>query len=234
MDTNFIVGKTAIITGVSRGLGKELTHQLLDLGATVIGWGRTQPDYQHPQFFFIHCQVQNPESVQQAWEKSQAISSNIHFLINNGGFGAFAPIEKIDPSIWQEMFDVNVKGAFLCSQAVVPQMKAQQSGHILNISSIAGRVGMPQGEAYNASKFALRGFSESLFQELRKDRIKVSTIYPGSIATHFFDEIAGVDAHENMMDAATVAKSIIQIMDTPPNYLVREIEMRPLVSKPPK
>ncbi|MEL6135049.1 MAG: SDR family NAD(P)-dependent oxidoreductase, partial [Bacteroidota bacterium] len=74
MDTNFIVGQTAIITGVSRGLGKAIATQLLDKGATVIGWGRTQPTYTHSNFYFLDCEVYKPDSVQQAWKNSQKIS----------------------------------------------------------------------------------------------------------------------------------------------------------------
>ena len=110
-------------------------------------------------------------------------------------------------------------------------MKAQESGHILNISSIAGRVGMPHGAGYNASKFALSGFSECLFQELRRDGIKVTTVYPGSTSTGFFDEIPGFSANEYMVRPKDLAASLLHVMNTPANYLIREIEIRPLNSK---
>ena len=87
---------------------------------------------------------------------------------------------------------------------------------------------------YNASKFGLTGFGESLFQELRKQGIKVTNVYPGSTATHFFDEIPGMSPHSHMINPVELASSILHVMDTSPNYLIREIEIRPLISKPPK
>jgi NADP-dependent 3-hydroxy acid dehydrogenase YdfG len=126
---------------------------------------------------------------------------------------------------------VNVLGTFYVTQAIVGSMKANGSGHIVNISSIAGKVGMPQGEGYNASKFALTGMTDCLFQELRKEGIKVTTVFPGSTATHFFDEIPGMTANDKMVDPAELADSIVHVLDTSPNYLIREIEIRPLNSR---
>ncbi len=105
--------------------------------------------------------------------------------------------------------------------------------HIVNISSIAGLMGNPQLSAYNATKYGLRGFSDALYKELRYDGIKVSCFFPGSIATNFFDEIDAVDQHPNMMNAADVSNTLIHVLETPDNFLINELIMRPLNPKSP-
>src|SRR5699024_4254422 len=99
---------------------------------------------------------------------------------------------------------------------------------------IAGKGGNPQMSGYNASKFAVRGVSESLFQELRYDDIKVTCFYPGSVNTHFFDHSDGADTHSNMMSPNDVATQLINVLETPDNFLINEIVMRPLNPKPPE
>jgi short-subunit dehydrogenase len=187
--------------------------------------------FRHAHLHFIHCDVSDAAVVEAALARSLEISPAIHFVINNAGFGYFSPIESFDIGQFQRMLEVNVTGTFLVTRALVPTLKAQQLGHVINISSIAGKVGMPQGEGYNASKFAVAGFTDSLFQELRKDGIKVTTVFPGSTATHFFDAIPGYSAHDKMIDPVELAHSILHVLDTSPNYVIREIEIRPLNSK---
>lgn len=227
---NYLENKTAIITGISRGLGKALSLKLLENGVKVISWGITEPDYQHENLQFIQCDVRNPKDVLNAF--NQTSTENIDFLINNAGLGIFKLIEEADFEEWQKVQQTNVDSMFLTSRLIVPRMKEQKFGHIVNISSIAGKVGVAYGSLYNSSKFAVRGFSESLFNELRKFGIKVSVIYPGSIATGFFDEIEGFSANEFMLTPKEVAESIANILNTSPNCLIRELEIRPLNSKP--
>ena len=227
----YLKGKTALITGISKGIGKALAVQLLEAGTRVIGWGLTQPDYSHPNLHFIACDISKEQAVAEAFAATQKICSEVNFLVNNAGFGYFSPIESFSNEKFKRMWEVNVWGAFLVSKAWVPTFKSQGSGHILNISSIAGRVGMAQGEGYNSSKFALSGMSESLFNELRHEGIKVSTVYPGSTQTAFFDEIPGFDAHDRMVDPDELASTLLAIMNTSPNFLVREIEIRPLSTR---
>lgn len=224
----YIAGKTVLITGISKGIGRALATQCLAAGAKVMGWGLTQPDWHAEGLHFIPCDVSKEAEVLAAWEQTQAIFPHIDFLVNNAGFGYFAPIERFDSATFMRMFEVNVFGTFFVTKAVAPSMQARQSGHIINISSIAGKVGMAQGEGYNASKFAVSGLSDCLFQELRGANIKV---FPGSTSTNFFDDIPGFVANPMMMDPAEVAGMLLHVMNTSPNFLVREIELRPLKSK---
>lgn len=231
---DFLKGRTLVITGLSKGIGKAVAGQALDAGMTVVGWGLTAPEMEHDNLHFIPCDVSDPGQVAQAVEKTRSISSEVHFLINNAGFGHFSQIQDFDPAVFKRMWEVNVYGAFLVTQALVGGMQERKAGHIVNVSSIAGRTGAPWGAGYNASKFGVTGFGESLFQELRKQGIKVTNVFPGSTATHFFDEIPGMTPHSRMIDPEELAASILHVMNTSPNYLVREIEIRPLISKPPK
>jgi NAD(P)-dependent dehydrogenase (short-subunit alcohol dehydrogenase family) len=228
---DYLSGKVAVVTGVSKGIGKAVALALLDRAVTVIGWGLTTPDFEDEKLHFIACDVSDADAVDAALVKTLSIANSIDFIINNAGFGYFAPIETFDIVKFKRMLDVNVTGAFLVTRALVPTLKIKQAGHIVNVSSIAGKVGMAQGEGYNASKFAVAGMTDCLFQELRKDGIKVTTVFPGSTATHFFDAIPGFSAHDKMLDADELARSIVHVLDTSPNYLIREIEIRPLTSK---
>lgn len=228
---DYINGKVAVITGISKGIGRALALALLERNVTVIGWGRTAPDYLNSKLYFVQCDVSDEGQVAKALEATKAISSEVHFLINNAGFGYFSPIESFDIAQFKRMMDVNVLGSFLVTKALISQLKANEVSHIVNISSIAGKVGMAQGEGYNSSKFAVAGMSECLFHELRKSGVKVTTVFPGSTETHFFDAIPGVEANDKMVDPNELAASILHVLDTSPNYLIREIEIRPLNSK---
>ncbi|MEM6268185.1 MAG: SDR family NAD(P)-dependent oxidoreductase [Bacteroidota bacterium] len=227
----YLEGKTAVITGISRGIGRALAQELLASSVTVIGWGKTAPDYSHKRLHFVACDITDEAAVAAAERATREISPEIDFLINNAGFGYFQTIEAFEVEQFRRMIEVNLTGAFLVTKALVPHMKARQSGHIINISSIAGRVSASHGSGYNASKFGLSGFSEVLFQELRAHGIKSTTVYPGSTATNFFDEIPGFSAHERMVDPRELAETVVHLMNTSPNYLVREIEIRPLWTK---
>jgi short-subunit dehydrogenase len=104
--------------------------------------------------------------------------------------------------------------------------------HIINIGSILGKTARAQSAAYSATKFAIQGFSEALFKELRSYKIKVTCVNPGSIDTHFFEE-SGIQPHKNMMQPDDIAALILHIIETPDNLLVDEITLRPLIPNPP-
>jgi len=232
---NYLKNKTALITGVSKGLGLAFAQALSACGVQVIGWGRTAPVEYIPDFHFIHCTLDSLEAVQSAWKKTLKIHpEGIDILINNAGFGHFAPIENMEAEKWLEQININLNLMFYCTHTAVPSMKAKKSGHIVNISSIAGKTGAAWGTAYSAAKFGVAGFSDSLFQELRGFGIKVSVIFPGSTDTNFFDEVPGISRHANMLRPEEIAQTLIHILDTAPNCLISEVVVRPLVSKPPQ
>ncbi|MDX1617828.1 MAG: SDR family NAD(P)-dependent oxidoreductase, partial [Balneolaceae bacterium] len=156
-------------------------------------------------------------------------------LINNAGLGYFANVDELSVAQWNTMIETNLSGIFFMTRCLVPLMKQKESTcHIINIASIAGKIGNPQISGYNASKFGVSGFSEALFKELRYDGIKVSCLYPGSIATDFFDNAAGTETHSNMMHPKDVAQVLINVLETPDNFLISDVTMRPLNPKPPE
>ena len=222
-------GKTAIVTGASRGIGLAVVQSLLEKGIKVAGWSRTDPEIDNPNFAFFPTDVSSYEAVEASFSESLIfLESNVHILINNAGYGIFNNIEDYDIQDWQGMFDINVHGVFYCTKKVVPVMKKQQLGHIINVASVAGTTGIEGASGYCATKFAVRGISQSLFKELRSDNIKVSCIYPGSVNTNFFDEIDSVTSNDTMLNPSDIAKMIINILETADNYLTVDVEVRPM------
>lgn len=224
--------KTAIVTGVRKGIGKSITLSLLQKGARVAGWGRTQPDIQHRNFLFVKTDVRNPEQVRKTLKKTRNIfGDTIDILINNAGLGYFGKIDEFPEDKWHEMFDTNVHGIFYCCKNIVPLMKKNQKGHIINIASIAGKIGMEEGAGYCGTKFAVRGISEALFKELRKNGIKVTCIFPGSVNTSFFDNMPSVKANELMLSPNDIAKCVIDVLEAGENSHITEVEVRPFKVK---
>lgn len=231
MDLN---GKTAVITGVSKGIGAALCAQLLENGCRVYGLGRNDSGIQHPQFTFIRTDVRLMAEVNAAFSRiTEESNGNLDILINNAGLGYFGNVEDLAPEQWDEIFQTNVNGMFYCCRLAVPVMKKAGSGHIINIASTAALEGMPMVSAYCASKWAVRGFSESLWRELRDFKIKVSCVYPGSVKTDFFRNSPGIKPHDYMLMPEDVADMMVYALKTPDNFHQVNLEVRPLQPKGP-
>lgn len=226
-----IKGKLAIITGVSKGIGLETVKQLLAEGTIVAGWGRTTPDLVDSNFHFFKTDVSDWNNVQSSYEATLDKLGKPSILVNNAGMGYQGLIHEMDVNEWKTMYDINVHGLFYCIKVAVPDMIALGEGHIVNISSIAGTNGVKTMSGYVGTKHAVRGISHSIFQELRDHGIKVTTIYPGSTNTNFFDSIEFADANDNMMRPEDIATSIVQSVQTTANYHVVDLEVRPLWPK---
>ena len=226
--------KIAVVTGVSKGIGHATATALLAKGANVFGLGRKNT-IDHPNYTFITCDVRNHEEVHAAFQKVCALTNNaIHILLNNAGLGYFGLLEEMPITEVQEMFETNVNGTIYCCREVLPLMKAAQYGHIINIASTAALEGMPQVAAYCASKWAVKGLSESLFREVRDHRIKVTCVYPGSVKTDFFRNSPGIQPHDYMLMPEDVALSIVQAIEMPDNFHTVNLEIRPLQPKGPR
>ncbi len=226
--------KTAIVTGVSRGIGKAITQQLLENGVRVAGWGRTAPDFQHDDFTFIKTDIRSKSAIDNSFSQSmKALGNEVHILVNNAGLGYFGNFEEMSEEQYRQMTETNIDGVFFATQSVIPTMKKQKKGHIINISSIAGLEANKLVVAYSATKMAVHAFTQGLFKELRDYGIKVTGIYPGSTQTAFFDNAHGIDAHDYMMKPDEVAGSVMHTLTSPDNYLVNQVVMRPLFPKGP-
>ena len=230
--------KTAVVTGATAGLGRAFSERLIEKGATVFGLARRGEKLSEvteqlgDKFHGVVCDVSDETSVIAAFEKISGFTNHLDILVNNAGLGRFGRIEDMSVADWDIQMETNLRGVFLCTRAALAPLRMQNEksgfgGHIVNISSVAGLIGNPEVGAYNASKFGLRGFSEALMKEVRADGIKVTCLFPGSIQTEFF-ETAGVGISSNPMTASDITSTLIHVLETPDNYLISEVSMRPL------
>lgn len=224
--------KIAIVTGVSKGIGLASAKLLLENGAKVAGWSRSQPDLKHKNFLFVQVDVSDNASVKKGYDQTiNHFGKPVSILLNNAGLGYTGLLEEMKDEEWHRMFRTNVDSILYCSRLVIPDMKKMDEGHIINIASIAGLNGIEGMSGYCGTKHAVRGISHSMFKELRNFGIKVSVVYPGSVKTSFFDEIDAITAHDNMMMPEDIASTILHTLTSPPNYLHVDIEVRPLRPK---
>jgi len=218
--------RTAVVTGASSGIGLCTTEALLEKGAMVYGLSRSETPIEHEKFRWIPADLSRPRDIMEAFGSIREHEERIDVLVNNAGIGLFGDVETLSAEAWGAVIGVNLTAAFLCTREVVPLMKRQRSGTIVNVSSIAGKRGFRGGTAYCASKFGLNGFSEALMEELREYGIRVISLNPGSTDTAFFDR-AGL-ASGKRMDPVQIARVIIQAVALPDDVLVDQIVVRPL------
>ena len=148
-------------------------------------------------------------------------AGRIDLLVNNAGIFKLGEIVDLSEADWEAVQDINLKGAFLCTKAVLPVMKAQQSGYVVNISSVAGKTGFGEASAYCASKFGLIGLTESLLEEGVQDGIRATAICPGYVATPM---VAGVDVPQaEMIPPEDIAKLVQSLLHLSPLTVIREI-----------
>jgi len=222
-------GKVAIVTGVSSGIGRATAEALLARGAAVAGWGRHAPEgLSHDRFQFFECDVRDEHAVAEAFTNTQReLGPDIHVLVNNAGLGIFGTIDGFKSEDWHAMFDTNVNGLFYCTRAVLPQLKKQHAGHIINVASLAATAGTAKLAGYCATKYAVRGFSDALFKELRPDGIKVTCVMPGSVETNFNGAQPGQEPDPHKMQPEDIAAAIVHALEAPDATMVSEIQMRP-------
>nr|WKN36357.1 SDR family NAD(P)-dependent oxidoreductase [Tunicatimonas sp. TK19036] len=224
-----ITDKTAIVTGASKGIGFAISKALLQEDMTVAGWSRSAPDIQHKNFHHFEVDLTKEASVAEAFQMmTQQLGSTTHVLINNAGIGYRGSTEEMESTTWRQLFDLNVHGLFYVTQRVIPLMKQQQEGHIINISSGAGTNGIAGMAAYCGTKHAVRGISHSLHLELRYEGIKVTCLAPGSVDTHFSQSAGSSSSKKNKMRPEDIAHSVVHALKAHPNYHYVDMEVRPL------
>ena len=226
--------KVAYITGASKGIGYGIAKTLLDKGMKVAITSRT-----------MSVAKQAAESLSKDPAKVLALESDVsslasetkavkavldHFgqldvLVANAGVGHFAAIDSLTEEDWKETIDTNLTGVFNSVKASIEALK-KSKGYIITIASLAGTNFFENGAAYNASKFGLVGFSQAIMLDLRKYGIKVTTIMPGSVATHFNNHIPG-DADAWKIQPEDIGQIVADLLNMNPGTLPSKIEVRP-------
>jgi len=183
--------KTWLITGVSRGIGKALAEAALARGDRVIGTireGDPRINAGTGSFHCLHLEVRDPVAIEATIARAFDLAGRIDVMVNNAGHGLLGALENASDAEMTRLFEINVFGPVRLIRAVLPRMRAQRAGHIINITSIAGRAPMPGSAVYAATKSAMEGLSESLAQEVSHLGIKVTAVAPSAFRTDFLSE----------------------------------------------
>ncbi len=234
-------GKTAIVTGGTKGIGRAIAEALIVEGVSVCISARKGDEVEHTvgelsgmgegRVAGVACDVRDYEEVKSLIEHTVSDLGGVDILINNAGVGIFGRVEELSPEDFRAVLETNLFGVFYCCHEAIPQMKKRGGGYIINISSLAGVNAHPEMAAYNASKFGLNGFSEALMQEVRHDGIKVSYIMPGSVNTHFGGDEPSAD-QSWQLQPEDIARIVLDLLHQDERVLPSRVEVRP--SRPPK
>jgi NAD(P)-dependent dehydrogenase (short-subunit alcohol dehydrogenase family) len=241
---SFLAGQVAVVTGAGRGIGRAIALTLAELGSHTVLCGRSREALEQTaaaiqssggqtadrgaESSVIECDVTDLHSVESLAERIERTFHRLDILVNNAGIGsAGGPLHQLPPDDWDRVLNTNLRGVYYCIRSLAPLMINSKApgGHIINISSLAGKNALPNGAAYAASKWGLNGLSYSVAEELRAHNIRVSVICPGSVHTEFSPH-PGKNA-EKMLQAADVAHAVAMIVTQAPQSFASEILLRP-------
>lgn len=237
--TNNITNKVAYITGGSKGIGFGIAKNLIANGMKVAISSRTMKAAKQAadllstdtsMVLAIESEVSSLSSETKAVKAVIDHFGKLDVLVANAGVGHFAPIDSLTAEQWKETIDTNLTGAFNSVKASIDSLK-QTEGYIITVASLAGTNFFESASAYNASKFGLVGFTQAIMLDLRKYGIKVTTIMPGSVATHFNNHVPN-DADAWKIQPEDIGQLVEDLLKMNPRTLPSKIEVRP--SKPGK
>jgi len=234
-DQQTLKNKLAIVTGGGRGIGAAIARRLAQLGATIVISGRSPQPLQQTAAAIrsaggnaepLTCNVSQWENVRTMADEVKRRFGRVDILVNNAGIGGFSsPLHEMDVNSWDEIMNTNLRGVFYCIKAFAPLLIANGRGDIVNISSLAGKNALPNGAAYSASKWGLNGLSYSVAEELRKYKIRVSVVCPGSTNTDLSPH-EGKD-FSRMLQPEDVAECVALIVTQHERAFTSEILLRP-------
>lgn len=237
--------KVVFVTGASSGIGEATAITLAENGARVALFARRKDRLEalekkikakNGESIAIAGDITSESDITKAVDEIMKKWGQLDVLVNNAGVMLLGPIAGADTTEWKKMVDVNLMGLMYATHKVLPIMNEQKSGHIVNISSVAGRVARTGAGVYNATKFAVGAFSESLRQEVSGNNIRVTIIEPGAVLTELTDHITHKETKEKLvtwvkgMEALTsedIADSILYAVSQHPRVNVNEILIRP-------
>jgi len=236
-----IEGKSALVTGATRGIGLAIAQALLERGGRVFICARNENEIEKTVAALKEehgervkgatCDVRRYDDVRALFGKVSDAFGKLDTLINNAGIGSHGPVEQTSPDQWNATIETNLSGVFYCCHEALPLMKGS-GGYIINIGSLAGKNAIPGMAAYCASKFGLIGFSEALMQEVRYDHIRVSYVMPGSVNTNFGRGRAEDRGATWKLLSEDVAVVVVNLLEMEPRALPSRVELRP--SEPKK
>jgi NAD(P)-dependent dehydrogenase (short-subunit alcohol dehydrogenase family) len=230
---NDLKNKVVYITGGSRGIGYGVAERLLESGMKVAISGRNKDSIRtavselgrNGDVFAIQSDVGKDGDETKAVEEVVKHFGRLDVLIANAGVGHFKPIDELTDKEWHETIDTNLTGVFHSVKAAIPPLK-ESRGYIITIASLAGTNFFETASAYNASKFGLVGFTQAIMLDLRKYGIKVSTIMPGSVATHFNNHTPN-DEDAWKIQPEDIGELVADLLTMNPRTLPSKIEVRP-------
>ncbi|GAA4805740.1 SDR family oxidoreductase [Litoribaculum gwangyangense] len=234
---NSLKNKTALITGGTKGIGYAIALSLLNEGINVVITSRNQSSATkaanvlnaniktNARAIGIEADVKSFISQQKAVEETLKHFKQLDIVIANAGLGHFASIEDLTLEQWQETIDTNLTGVFYSIKSSVEALKITE-GYFITISSLAGTNFFAKGSAYNASKFGVTGFTQAVMLDLRQHNIKVSTIMPGSVATHFNGKTPS-ESDAWKIQGEDIGELVVDLLRMNPRTLPSKIEVRP-------
>jgi NADP-dependent 3-hydroxy acid dehydrogenase YdfG len=238
-------GKVAVITGASSGIGEATAEALAGEGTTVVVAARREErlsdlvgriEGSGSQTLAVSCDVTDENQAHALIQRAEEEFGRVDILVNNAGVMLLSKVGKSLSDQWRQMFEVNVLGLLYATDAAIEVMKRQGSGHIVNISSVAGRkVTRDTSGVYAGTKHAVGAISEGLRQELLEDNIRVTVVEPGAVETELTDHITDEEAKEGLsgllsldiLQAEDVANAIVYAVTQPDRVSVNEILIRP-------
>ena len=237
-----VSGKVVIITGASSGLGEATAKMLADKGAKLVLGARREDrlkklvdeiESSGGQATYQTVDVMKKDEVKALAKAAIDAYGRIDVLVNNAGLMPLAPLDEMKVDEWDQMIDVNIKGVMYGVAAVLGQMREQKSGHIINLSSVAGHVVFPGATVYCATKFAVKAISEGIRRESNGE-IRSTNISPGAVATELTDHISHNDSkqmaddmYDDAIDADAIARAVTFAIEQPGDVDINEMIIRP-------
>ena len=233
--TSSLEAQVAIVTGAGRGIGAAIAQRLAALGAKVVLCARTRSHLEKTaksisqaggKSDVVECDVTDLRAMEQLASHVKANHGRLDILVNNAGVGGFSsPLHQLPPEKWEQILNTNLRGVYFAIRALAPMMIAAKRGHIVNISSLAGKNALPNGAAYAASKWGLNGLTYSVAEELRTHNIRVSVVCPGSVDTSLSPH-EGKDKGK-MLQPDDVAHAVEMLVTQAPQSFISEVLLRP-------
>lgn len=246
MQPSSLAGKVAVVTGASSGIGEATALALAAHGAAVVLVARREDRLQAlaeqvrgagGRAEVVAADLADETQARLTVERAVSAFGRVDILVNNAGLMLLGPVTGADTTDWRRMIEVNLLGLMYTTHAALPPMRAGGGGHIVNISSVSGRGASPTSAGYSASKWGVGGFSEGLRQEVRLDRIRVTVIEPGVVATELTDHITHTEtktayegriAQMTPLEPGDIAAAVVYAVTQPERVNVNEILIRPL------